>query len=59
MQQRKIKLGAGEGYSRGALILSRIIETSSEMVSLMRRHLHKDLKELKSKTWVYPRNLCR
>lgn len=55
---RRVKLGARAGGSRGALILCRTIRTSSKMVSL-RKHLSEGLKELRSETWAYLRDLCR
>lgn len=36
-----------------------MIRDLSKMVSLMRKHLSKDLKETRSETWVYLRDLCR
>lgn len=56
----KIKQGSRDGQgSRGDLPLGRMIRISSKTVSLMTKHLSKDLRELRSETWVYLRDLCR
>lgn len=47
--EKKIKQGHREGRGRRrALILGGIKRNSGKMVSLMRKHLNKDLKEVRS-----------
>lgn len=48
--------GAREGrFSRGALILGRMMRTLSKTIFLLRKHLSKSLKELRSEARVYMR----